>query len=69
MEYDHLVRLRRNHPAWRLLVADTSPLGIGFLHHCYVQPNVRTASEPELSSRLDDYLHHVRQGLEEDALP
>ena len=69
MEYDHLVSLRRNHPAWRLLVADTSPFVIGFLHHCYVQPNVRTLSEPELSSRLDDYLHHVRQGLEEEALP
>ncbi|MDA0334736.1 MAG: DUF3375 domain-containing protein [bacterium] len=69
MEYDHLSSLRRSHPAWRLLGADTAPLVIGFLHHCYVQPNVRTLSEPELSARLDDYLHHIRQGLAEEALP
>jgi hypothetical protein len=69
MEYDHLDSLRRNHPAWRLLAADTAPLVISFLQRCYVQPNVRTLSEPELHSRLDDYLHHIRQTLADDVLP
>src|SRR5690606_24976610 len=32
MDYDHLVNLRTNHPAWRLLAADSAPFVIGFLH-------------------------------------
>jgi uncharacterized protein DUF3375 len=69
MDYDHLSGLRRNHPAWRLLAADSAPLVIGFLHHCFVAPNVRTLDERELASRLDDYLYHVRRDLAEDAHP
>ena len=36
MDYDDLVRLRREHPAWRLLAADSAPLVAAFLHHVFI---------------------------------
>jgi uncharacterized protein DUF3375 len=67
MDYDFLANLRRNHPAWRLLAADNAVFVIGFLFQCFVRPNVRSLSEPEAVSRLDDYLHYLRERLGEQA--
>jgi len=67
MDYDFLAALRRNHPAWRLLAADHAPFIIGFLHQYFVKPNVRVLSEQEAVSRLDDYLHFLRERLGDDA--
>jgi hypothetical protein len=67
MDYEFLTHLRRNHPAWRLLAADQAPFVIGFLHHGYVRTNTRALSEPEALSRLDDYLHHLRERHGEQA--
>jgi hypothetical protein len=36
---------------------------IGFLHRCFVRPNVRALSEEDAVSRLDDWLHHLRERL------
>lgn len=69
MDYDDLVALRRKHPAWRLLIADHAPLIIGFLFETFIRPNIRTMSEPEIASRLDDYLYALRTELGEDAFP
>jgi len=69
MHHDHLQSLRRNHPAWRLLAADSAPLVVGFLHHCFIEPNVRVLAEQELAARLDDYLYHLREALGEQAYP
>lgn len=69
MDYDSLVTLRRTHPSWRLLAADNAPLVIAFLYDCFVQPNVRVLPEQELIVRLDDYLHHLRETLGDDAPP
>src|SRR5690625_939205 len=69
MDYDRLVGLRQHHPAWLLLAADSAPLVIGFLHRCFIEPNVRTISEQDLVVKLDDYLFHVREILGEDAFP
>ncbi len=69
MDYDHLTNLRRNHPGWRLLAAEHSALVVGFLHHSFIEPNVRTSSEAELVARLDDYLHHLRRRLGDEAFP
>jgi len=69
MDHDHLLNLRRTHPAWRLLAADHAPLVIGFLHHCFVQPNVRALAEQAITARLEDYLFHLRERLGEDAFP
>ena len=69
MDHHALDRLRRTHPGWRLLCADHAPLAIGFLHRAFIQANVRALSRPDLVSRLDDYLHHLRQDLGDKVLP
>ncbi len=69
MDYDFLTSLRRNHPAWRLLAADSAPFAIGFLWRTFVEPNARTMAEQALSLQLDDYLHHLRERLGENAFP
>src|SRR5215510_7249613 len=60
MDYRTLETLRRRHPAWRLLVAEHAPLIVSFLHDTFIRPNVRTLSQPELVTRLDDYLFSLR---------
>jgi hypothetical protein len=69
MNHDHLQTLRRSHPAWRLLAADSAPLVAGFLHHCFIEPNIRVLPEQDLAARLDDYLYHLRETLGENAYP
>lgn len=69
MDYDHLRYLRRNHPTWRLLTADSAPLIIGFLHHAFIRPNVRVLGEQELTAQLEDYLFHLRETEGEAAFP
>ena len=69
MDYRTLETLRRRHPAWRLLVADHAPLIVSFLHDTFIRPNVRTLSQPELVTRLDDYLFSLRADLGEDMFP
>jgi hypothetical protein len=60
MDYRTLQTLRHRHPAWRLLVADHAPLIVSFLHDTYIRPNIRTLSQPELATRLEDYLYSLR---------
>jgi hypothetical protein len=67
MDYEFLTHLRRNHPAWRLLASDQAPFVIGFLYHGYMRTNTRALSEPDAVSRLDDYLHHLREHHGEQA--
>jgi hypothetical protein len=69
MDYDVLEALRGGHPAWRLLAATHAPLIIGFLHRTFITPNVRTMSQPELVSRLEDYLFDLRQRPRAPELP
>ena len=69
MDYRTLETLRRRHPAWRLLNADHAPLIVSFLHDTFIQPNVRTLSQGELETRLEDYLYSLRADLGENAFP
>jgi hypothetical protein len=69
MDYETLERLRRMHPAWRLLTADHAPLVMAFLHAAFIEPNVRTLSQADLVARLEDYLFGLRQRLGDDAYP
>jgi len=69
LDYHDLEALRRNHPAWRLLVADHAPLILSFLHKTYLQPNIRVLAQSELSTRLDDFLYHLREQLGDKAYP
>ncbi len=67
MNYEQLVRLRQRHPAWRLLASDHAPFIIAFLHRSFIEPNVRSVTEQELTARLDDFLFYLRETLGETA--
>lgn len=69
MDYATLDALRRTHPAWRLLSTEHAPLVVSFLHHSFIRGNVRTLSEPELASLLDDHLFHLRERYGQSAFP
>lgn len=69
MDYRTLDTLRQKHPAWRLLTADHAPLIVSFLNDTFVQPNIRTLAQPDLASRLDDYLYTLRLELGENVFP
>ena len=69
MDYHTLEALRRNHPAWRLLAADHAPLILSFLYETYLRPNLRVLAQSELSTRLDDFLYHLREQLGDKAYP
>ena len=65
MDYDELVSLRANSPAWRLLRADNAPLVMSVLGRIFVAENVRSISSKDLVARLDDELYalNTRLGL------
>jgi hypothetical protein len=67
MDYELLASLRRHHPAWRLLAADNAPFVIAFLHDCFIRPNVRVLGEDEITPRLEDHLHRLRERLGDEA--
>ncbi len=69
MNHDYLTRLRRTHPAWRLLVAGNAPLVAGFIHATFIEPNRRVVDERELAGELDDYLEAVRAEATDDPYP
>jgi flagellar motility protein MotE (MotC chaperone) len=69
LDYATLEALKRNHPAWRLLLADHAPLVASFLYRVFVLPNVRVMAQPELTSKLEDELFHLRGSLGEGAFP
>lgn len=69
MEHDELIALRRHHPAWRLLTANSAPLIIGFLHQAFVTPNLRAIAEDDLEEQLADYLHDLRHSHSADHYP
>src|SRR3989339_185541 len=61
--------MRRQHPAWRLLVADHAPLIASFLQRVFVVPNVRVMAQSTLVEALEDSLFGLRQQLGEQAFP
>ena len=69
LDYATLTNLRKNHPAWRLLLADHAPLIATFLQQVFVLPNVRLMSQSDLVSNLEDQLFQLRDILGEDVYP
>ena len=67
--YDSLIRLRKNHPAWKLLCLDNSPLILSFLHKVFVDNNQRIIAYPELVTKLDDYLFFLRSVYGKELYP
>ena len=50
-------------------MADHAPLIASFLQRTYIEPNIRVMAQPELESRLEDELFHLRETEGEDAFP
>ena len=69
LDYDTLVALRQNHPAWRLLCAANAPLIASFLERAFITPNQRVIREGNLIETLEDELFARRQSLGEKAFP
>lgn len=69
LDYATLDAMKRQHPAWRLLQADSAPLIASFLHRVFVAPNVRLVSQADLSEALEDTLFSLREQLGADAFP
>jgi hypothetical protein len=61
LDIDSLEALRRQHPAWRLLAAESAPLVASFLHRVFVLPNQRVMSQSELAEALEDTLYALRE--------
>ena len=69
LDIDTLEALRRQHPAWRLLQADSAALVASFLHRVFVLPNRRMIREADLAEMLEDTLYAVRQQRGGNAYP
>jgi len=61
LEHSTLDAMRRQHPAWRLLAADSAQLVASFLHRVFIVPNVRTMSRADLAEALEDTLFALRE--------
>jgi hypothetical protein len=60
-DIDTLEALRRHHPAWRLLQADSAALVASFLHRVFVLPNQRVIRQSDLAEALEDTLYTLRE--------
>lgn len=69
LDYALLEVMRRQHPAWRLLLADSAPLIVSFLHRVFIAPNVRVMKQSDLSELLDDALFSLREQSGIQAFP
>jgi hypothetical protein len=69
MDFATLEELRRRHPAWRLLAADSAPLVASFLHRVFIAPNRRALPQAELVEALEDELFALRERFGAEAYP
>lgn len=60
LEFDTLEAMRRQHPAWRLLMADSAALVASFLHRAFVVPNRRVIAQADPAEALEDTLYTLR---------
>ncbi|MDQ6992788.1 MAG: DUF3375 domain-containing protein [Mariprofundus sp.] len=67
--YEALDALRLNHPAWRLLRADSAPLVASFLHRIFIVSNRREMAQSDISEALEDELFGLRERLGSDSYP
>ncbi len=69
MQFDEVVSLRKQSPAWRLLRADNAALIVSFLGRVFVDENVREIAATQLISRLDDELFALNERLGAGTFP
>ena len=69
MDIDSLEAMKRQHPAWRLLLADSAPLVASFLYRVFVLPNLRVVAQADLAEALEDALYALRERRGAGAYP
>ncbi|MDA8425173.1 MAG: DUF3375 domain-containing protein [Treponema sp.] len=69
LDFNIVDGLRRNHPAWRLLLAEHAPLIVSFLNRAFIKPNARGIEQSRLASLLEDELFRLRETRGEEAFP
>src|SRR6266480_3764688 len=69
LDFVTLDTLRKNHPGWKLLMADSAPLVVSFLHRAFIEPNIRVLSQADLVEALEDELYALRERLGADVFP
>lgn len=69
LDFATLDTLRKNHPGWKLLLADSAPLVVSFLHRVFIEPNTRGVSQADLVEALEDELFALRERLGAQAFP
>ncbi|MEX2497940.1 MAG: DUF3375 domain-containing protein [Wenzhouxiangellaceae bacterium] len=69
MDFHDLKALRESHSGWRLLAADHGPMVTAFLNRAFIEPNQRVLAESELTGKLEDFLHYLREIEGQEAFP
>ncbi len=69
LDYETLELLKRQHPAWRLLQADSAPLVVSFLYCVFIIPNVRVMAQADLAEALEDTLFALRERSVSNTFP
>lgn len=69
MDFDTLDTMRTNHPAWKLLRADSAALIASFLWHAFALPNARSITQEALTEKLEDTLYVLRQQYGDELYP
>lgn len=69
MDFTTLDAMRTNHPAWKLLRADSAALIASFLWQAFALPNARSISQEALTAMLEDQLYILHQQYGDDVYP
>ena len=67
--YESLSELRRDHTTLRLLCAANAPLILSFLHRAFIASNVRSLTESEALTLLDEQLDTIRSRHGDELFP
>jgi len=69
MSFEFLELLRKKNLAWRLLASPQATLVTAFLYKEFIAENRRQIAEPELISRLENFIYLLNQGRSEALFP
>lgn len=69
MDYEYIRYLKDHNPSVRLLRLENAPLIVSFLYQHFKSDNNIVLSGAELTTRLSDYLHNLRENYGDDIYP
>lgn len=69
MDYEYIRHLKDHNPSLRLLRLENAPLIVGFLYQHFKSDNNIVLSSIELTTRLSDYLHNLRENYGDNIYP